>query len=112
MGKSTFCLQLAENVVAGRIPVLYFSLEMPELWIVAKAISRRLFQMGSPITVARLLCGGRCVYLCHPLVGGQGTQRGHRPVPERDFEDPDRRSETDYHQSEAGGAERKHQTFA
>ena len=57
VGKSTFCLQLAGNVAMSGNPVLYFSLEMPELWIMAKAISRRLFQKGSSVTAAGVMGG-------------------------------------------------------
>ena len=50
VGKSTFCLQLAENVAESGIPVLYFSFEMQERQIAAKSISRKLFLNGSLIT--------------------------------------------------------------
>lgn len=43
LGKSTFLLQLAENVSENGIPVLYFSLEMSSTMIAAKAINRQLF---------------------------------------------------------------------
>lgn len=43
LGKSTFILQVAENVSAQGIPVLYFSLEMMSNMIAAKAINRQLF---------------------------------------------------------------------
>ena len=57
VGKSTFCLQLAENVAESGIPVLYFSFEMQERQIAAKAISRKLFLNGSLITAEQLLGG-------------------------------------------------------
>lgn len=43
-GKSTFALQLAEHVAANGTLVLYFSMEMPGESILAKAISRNLYQ--------------------------------------------------------------------
>lgn len=43
LGKSTFILQLAENVSSQGIPVLFFSLEMMSNMIAAKAINRELF---------------------------------------------------------------------
>ncbi len=43
LGKSTFLLQLAENVSGNGTPVLYFSLEMSSTMIAAKAINRQLF---------------------------------------------------------------------
>lgn len=62
LGKSTFALQLAEQVSesAGGSPVLYFSLEMSNEWIAAKAISRRYFKKvrgagGRGITANELL---------------------------------------------------------
>lgn len=62
LGKSTFVLQLAEQVSESDngSPVLYFSLEMPKDWIAAKAISRRYFKKvrgtgGRGITANELL---------------------------------------------------------
>lgn len=43
LGKSTFAMQLAENIAASGTPVLYFTCEMPAKWIAAKAISRYTF---------------------------------------------------------------------
>lgn len=43
IGKSTFSLQMAENVSMSGIPVLYFSLEMPSVRIAAKSICRQVF---------------------------------------------------------------------
>lgn len=45
LGKSTFALQMAEQVAAAGngCPVLYFSLEMTSLAIAAKSLSRRVF---------------------------------------------------------------------
>lgn len=43
LGKSTFALQLAQNVAKTGIPVLFFSLEMTTLRIASKSISRQLF---------------------------------------------------------------------
>lgn len=44
LGKSTFALQMAEEISKAGTPVLYFSLEMPKERIAAKAISRRWFK--------------------------------------------------------------------
>ena len=43
LGKSTFALQLAANIVKNGTPVMFFSLEMPAEWIAAKLISQRTF---------------------------------------------------------------------
>ena len=43
LGKSTFAMQIAENIAASGVPVLYFTCEMPAKWIAAKAISRYTF---------------------------------------------------------------------
>lgn len=43
LGKSTFVLQLAENVAKLGIPVLFYSMEMNATRIASKAISRRIF---------------------------------------------------------------------
>ncbi len=43
LGKSTWVLQIAQNVAKNGTPVLYVSLEMPKIRIVAKAISRQIF---------------------------------------------------------------------
>lgn len=59
VGKSTFCFQLAEHVVESGGQVMYFSLEMPVKWLLAKSISRRLFQKGYPINAASLMGGDR-----------------------------------------------------
>ena len=45
LGKSTFVLQLACNIARER-PVLFFSLEMPSDWLVAKCISRRSYTLN------------------------------------------------------------------
>ena len=42
-GKSTFAIQMAQNIALHHIPVLYFSLEMKNDRIAAKLISRQLF---------------------------------------------------------------------
>ena len=44
LGKSSFALQLAANIVKSGTPVLFFSLEMPKEWIAAKLISRQVFE--------------------------------------------------------------------
>lgn len=43
LGKSTWVLQIAQNVAKNGTPVLYVSLEMPKIRILAKAISRQIF---------------------------------------------------------------------
>ncbi len=52
LGKSTFVLQLAEQVVEENpgTPVLYFSLEMPAESLTAKVISRHSFMKTAPKT--------------------------------------------------------------
>ena len=56
MGKSTFALQMAQNVSQQGIPVLFFSMEMPELRIASKAISREYFlQTGKTLSSDDLL---------------------------------------------------------
>lgn len=59
VGKSTLCFQLAEHVVESGGQVMYFSLEMPVKWLLAKSISRRMFQKGYPINAASLMGGDR-----------------------------------------------------
>lgn len=46
LGKSSLALQIASNVSAGGIPVLYFALEMNRNWITAKAICRTDFMLN------------------------------------------------------------------
>lgn len=43
LGKSTFALQLAQDISAGGTPALVFSLEMPARRILSKALSREMF---------------------------------------------------------------------
>lgn len=43
LGKSTFVLQIAQNLSAQGTPVLFFSMEMPENRIASKALARQLF---------------------------------------------------------------------
>ena len=43
MGKSTFALQMAQNISAQGIPVLFFSMEMTEVRIASKLISKEYF---------------------------------------------------------------------
>lgn len=45
LGKSTFALQIAQNISARNIPVLYFSLEMSKQSIAMKMSSRIAFEM-------------------------------------------------------------------
>ncbi len=46
MGKSTFALQLGQNISIQNIPVLFFSMEMTQVRIASKAMSRQLFLQG------------------------------------------------------------------
>lgn len=48
LGKSTFALQLAQNVAKQGTPVLFFSFEMSKSRIASKAISRQLFLNSQP----------------------------------------------------------------
>ncbi len=43
LGKSTFVLQLPENIAKSGIPVLFYSMEMNATRIASKSISRRIF---------------------------------------------------------------------
>ncbi len=43
LGKSTFALQIAQNISAAGTPVLFFSMEMPKSRIAAKALNRQIF---------------------------------------------------------------------
>lgn len=43
LGKSTFALQLANQFSTSGIPVLFFSLEMPEQRLLSKLISQELY---------------------------------------------------------------------
>lgn len=45
IGKSTLALQIAVNVAESGNPVLYFSLEMPENRLMAKAITRKIYEI-------------------------------------------------------------------
>lgn len=44
LGKTTFCFQLAEQIATLGTPVLYFSLEQSAHELIAKGISRRMYQ--------------------------------------------------------------------
>lgn len=49
LGKSTFALQIAQNISAAGNPVLFFSMEMSKSRIASKAICRQLFiDTGNP----------------------------------------------------------------
>ena len=43
LGKSTLALQIASHISSGGTPVLYFALEMSQIWITAKALCREDF---------------------------------------------------------------------
>jgi len=51
LGKSTWCLQIAQEISKSGRPVVYYSLEMPQDRILAKAFSRQLYldNKGKPI---------------------------------------------------------------
>lgn len=57
LGKSTFALQLAENIarMKDRRPVLYFSMEMDRRAIAAKSIARGVFLSGGDVQSRELL---------------------------------------------------------
>ena len=44
LGKTSFCLQLADNIASTGTPVIYISLEMPADELISKIISRRLYE--------------------------------------------------------------------
>ncbi len=48
LGKSTFCLQMADQMASKDIPVVYVSLEMPERDLAAKLISMHTMKMYAP----------------------------------------------------------------
>lgn len=56
-GKTTLCMQLAEEMTARGTPVLYLNLEMSADQMIAKAISYRLSKAGTPTTATRILQG-------------------------------------------------------
>ena len=60
LGKSTLALQIAQHISAGGRDVLYFSLEMSETSIAAKAITRQMFlnsgmDVGGSLTASQLM---------------------------------------------------------
>ena len=46
LGKTSFCLQLADNVAASGADVLFFSLEMSQDELIAKSLSRHTYQIA------------------------------------------------------------------
>lgn len=58
LGKTSFCLQLADNIASSGRPVIYISLEMPADELISKIISRRLYASQKlNITAGELLRG-------------------------------------------------------
>ena len=58
LGKTSFCLQLADNIASKGNPVIYISLEMPSDELIAKLVSRRLYESGKlNLTAGELLRG-------------------------------------------------------
>ena len=47
LGKTTFAHQMADNIAASGVPVLYFSLEQSRKELVSKSIARRINQMAN-----------------------------------------------------------------
>ena len=54
LGKTTFCLQAAEQIAEGGKDVLFFSLEQSRLELVTKGIARRTFQKSPQSAVTSL----------------------------------------------------------
>lgn len=44
LGKTSFCLQMADHIASSGTPVIYISLEMPADELIAKIVSRRLYE--------------------------------------------------------------------
>lgn len=63
IGKSTLALQIAAHVAENGHPVLYFSMEMSDSWLMAKAVTRKIYEdadgssgpSSPPVTAKRLL---------------------------------------------------------
>lgn len=47
LGKTTFCIQIADNIAAAGNDVLYFSLEQSRLEVVTTCLSRRTYQLNT-----------------------------------------------------------------
>lgn len=57
LGKTTFALQLADNLAEAGKDVVYFSLEQSTYEIVSKSIARRMFLNGKKVFSLDLRCG-------------------------------------------------------
>lgn len=57
LGKTTFCLQIADTVAAGGRDVLFCSLEMSRSELVAKSLSRLTAGSGAPCSTRDILTG-------------------------------------------------------
>lgn len=66
LGKTTFCLQMADNIAAENHDVLFFSLEMARSELIAKSASRLSFLQASNIdnasTTREILTGSKYKY--------------------------------------------------
>lgn len=56
-GKTTLCMQIAEEMASRKKPVLYLNLEMSKEQMIAKAISYRLAKKNKPKTAKEILQG-------------------------------------------------------
>ena len=54
LGKTTFALQLADNIAAAGHDVIYFSLEQSKLELVSKSISRRMYMQDKNASLTSL----------------------------------------------------------
>lgn len=57
LGKTTFALQLAENLAESGKDVIYFSLEQSLLEVVSKSLSKRMFKDGRKVRSIDIRCG-------------------------------------------------------
>ncbi|MBR3046027.1 MAG: toprim domain-containing protein [Oscillospiraceae bacterium] len=58
LGKTTFLLQMADQIAAGGTDVLYFSLEMSANELIAKSVSRQTYQLcGGDVKMAKTVRG-------------------------------------------------------
>lgn len=56
-GKTTLCMQIAEEMASRKKPVLYLNLEMSKEQMIAKALSYRLAKKKHPMTAKEILQG-------------------------------------------------------
>lgn len=57
LGKTTFALQLADNLATAGRDVIYFSLEQSAFEVVTKAITRQMYKAGRKVLSINLRCG-------------------------------------------------------